>query len=225
MHYRCEAASIAGFIQQLAVSYVRHGYWFYVAGRVPAHKDPWAVDAKLIDRYDIDISKWSRARRKRAGQANLQYLRHERFFVLLATHGQHRFFENESNVIRDIRRVPLKYGGYAVSFRNGHASVRIDRETYRELKAYYVERAAHRPPNVLAGELTRLPFEPYAPVRRQLLNLLRHVNDVRQRAGLETLPTTCLRFKRKVYQPFQYTQKLRDGTHAVFTHAAHESSI
>ena len=36
--YRCEAASVEGFIQQLAVSYVAKGYWFYVTGRIPHHK-------------------------------------------------------------------------------------------------------------------------------------------------------------------------------------------
>jgi hypothetical protein len=45
MVYRAEATSIGGFIQQLAVSYVRNGYWFYVAGSVPEGKDPRAIDA------------------------------------------------------------------------------------------------------------------------------------------------------------------------------------
>ena len=37
---QCEAQSLSGFIQQLAVSYVAKGYWFYVTGQVPDHKDP-----------------------------------------------------------------------------------------------------------------------------------------------------------------------------------------
>jgi len=40
MKYRCEATSVTGFIQQLAVGYVRHGYFFYVVGQVPEGKDP-----------------------------------------------------------------------------------------------------------------------------------------------------------------------------------------
>jgi hypothetical protein len=35
MEYRCEATSVAGFIQQLAVAYVGRGYFFYVAGVIP----------------------------------------------------------------------------------------------------------------------------------------------------------------------------------------------
>src|SRR5437870_4167820 len=87
--YRCEATSVEGFVQQLAVSYLGNGYWFYVVGEVPPGKDPRRVDEKLVARYQVDLSKWARARRKRAGLANLQYLRHGRLFVLLATHGMH----------------------------------------------------------------------------------------------------------------------------------------
>ena len=56
-------------------------------------KDPLAVDAKLIAKYGIAVSESTRARRKKAGQANLQYLRFERFFVVLATKGTHRFYD------------------------------------------------------------------------------------------------------------------------------------
>src|SRR5437868_5921856 len=97
--YRCEAGSLAGFIQQLTSRYVASGYVFYVVGRVPAGKDPRRVDAKLIARYGVDCSKFTRARRKRAGRANVHYLRYRDVFVLLATHGEHPFFEGEAGQI------------------------------------------------------------------------------------------------------------------------------
>src|SRR5690348_13767425 len=81
--YPCVASSLAGFIQQIAVGYVGRGYWFYVTGEIPAHKDPEKTDAKIINQYGIAVSKWARARRKRAGLANLQYLRFERIYVIL----------------------------------------------------------------------------------------------------------------------------------------------
>lgn len=200
--YRCRAVSLAGFIQQLAVAYVAHGYWFYARGWVPIDKDPEAIDRKLIDRYGIDVSKWERARRKRAGLANLHYLRFGRTFVLIATHGQHWFFGAEAKAIRDIRRVPFKLGGYSVSFRNDHASVRIDQETYNRLKAYFTELALRRPADVVAEELHLLPYEPYAPIRRQLLNLLRAVNRCRQQAGLAPIDVGVLRMRRRICCPF-----------------------
>src|SRR5687767_10846672 len=65
--YRCEATTLDGFIQQLAVGYVSRGYVFYVCGWVPERKEPRDVDRRLIAKYGISISKWTRARRKRAG--------------------------------------------------------------------------------------------------------------------------------------------------------------
>ena len=56
MQYRAEATSVEGFVQQIACCYLRHGYWFFVTGRVPAGKDPHAVDEKLIKKYGIDVS-------------------------------------------------------------------------------------------------------------------------------------------------------------------------
>jgi hypothetical protein len=50
MQYRAVATSVEGFVQQIACCYLRHGYWFYVTGRIPRGKDAEIVDAKLIER-------------------------------------------------------------------------------------------------------------------------------------------------------------------------------
>jgi hypothetical protein len=204
--YRCETVSIEGFIQQLAVSYVAKGYWFYVTGRIPPHKDPRRVDQKLIARYGLDVSKYARARRKRAGLANVQYLRLGHVYVLLATKGEHPFFAAEGRCVRDLRRVPLKVFGYAISYRvnggRGHASVRIERQHYRELKAYFEALAIHRSISGLAVELRELPFAPYAPVRRQLLMIVNAVNRRRRVAGFEPVPLAALRLHRSPVKPF-----------------------
>lgn len=209
--YRCEATSVEGFVQQLAVSYLAHGYWFYVTGHVPEHKDPRAVDRKLIEHYGIDISKWERARHKRAGEANVQYLRFERFFVLLATHGEHQFFDEEGEVVHDARRVPIRFHGYAVSHHGGHPHVRIEQAEYNRCKAYFLDAATHRSAGQLAAELGRLPFEPYAPVRRQLLAVLRAVNRARGTAAMELVPATCFRFRRRICRPFEPSTPTASG--------------
>ena len=92
MQYRAEATSLEGFVQQIACCYLRHGYWFYVTGHIPTAKDARVIDQRLIEKYGIGVSESTRARRKRLGQANLQYLRLGRTFVILATKGQHKFF-------------------------------------------------------------------------------------------------------------------------------------
>ena len=43
-----------------------------------------------------------------------------------ATAGEHHFFREESGIL-DCREVPLKFGGYAIAYRGGHAQVRIER--------------------------------------------------------------------------------------------------
>lgn len=210
--YECVATTAAGFLQQLAVAYLGHGYWFYVTGRVPEGKDPAVVDEKLLEKYQVRLSKWARARRKRAALANVQYLRHERFFVILASRGRHSFFEGEAH-FKDAREEPIRFEGYSVSVKKGvdgrwHPSVRLHPETYRELRAYFVDRATRRPVEVLSGELRRLPLEPYAPVRRQLLNILRALNRARHTAGLEPVPVSALRLSRKGVKPFEEDLKV-----------------
>jgi hypothetical protein len=215
MPYRAVVTSVEGFVQQIACCYLRHGYWFYVQGRVPGDKNPAAVDAKLIDKYGIDVSESTRARRKRLGRANLQYLRHERAFVLLATKGEHEFFHAEAQSLRDMRHVPLKYGGYAISYRRGgrtregepdgklHAHVEIERRRYLLMKARVLELATHRSAETLAMAFYRFPFEPYAPIRRQMLNLLRAVNRARKRAGYRLVPIEVLPLRRRIVRPFE----------------------
>ena len=197
-NYRCVATNVAAFIQQLAVSYVGRGYLFYATGRIPDGKDPRDVDAKLIDRYGIAISKWTRARRKPLGLANMQYIRHGRFFVLLSTHGRHVFFERERAAVRDARRVSVKYAGYSVSYRCGHPHVRIDQREYVRLREYLCDLARHRTPRELSAEFRAIRFEPYAPIRRQLLNLVRHTNRVLAVRGAPRIPNTVLRLRRTV---------------------------
>lgn len=205
--YRCAVASVTAFVQRVAVDLVQHGHFFYVTGVVPERKDPRALDAKLIERYGLNLSKWARARRRAAGLASVQYLRLDRFFVLLATKGRHEFFEQESS-IRDIRRSPLRVAGYSISYRLGvdrryHVSVRIAPDEYLKLKCYLVGLARHRSVENLVVEFRRVPFEPYAPVRRQLLNILRAVNRVRHTAGYEAVPVSALRLRRRIVRSFE----------------------
>ena len=209
MAYRCVTFSAAGFVQQLAVSYVANGYWFYVSGRVPDHKDPAALDQKIISQYDLDISKWERARRKQAGLANVQYLRYGRFFVMVATHGRHAFFTEEAGQIGDFRRHPLYFMGYSISYRQSragrswHASVRIQRGLFCELKKRLETLALQLPVEDLVQELRGIDYEPFAPVRAQLRAILRAVNRIRQVAGLELVPCGAINLRRIPIKPFE----------------------
>jgi len=220
MEYRCETTSLIGFVQILASNYLPHGYWFYVTGRVPAGKDARLVDQKILAKYGIALSRQQRARRKAAGQANLHYVRYQDFFVILATHGRHSFFVEEGASLRDIRKVPLQIGGYSIWVKRGNflqresadelpvpdhryrVRVLISRKEYRLLRDHLLELATHRTAERLRAEFWNVPFEPYAPVRKQLLRILRLVNAKRLAMGYERLPADALRLRRQIVKPF-----------------------
>jgi hypothetical protein len=218
MEYRCEATSVQGFIQQLAVGYVGRGYYFYVSGVVPDWKDPRRIDEKLVDRYGALVSKAARSRRKALGLANVQYIRFRNRFLILATHGKHEFFELEAGQIRDAREMPIKAFGYSISFRSGHPHVRIEQQRYLELRAYFADLAVHRRREWLEAQFGRLRYEPYAPVRSQLHCILRDVNNRRKLGGFELLPSSCIRSRRRIIAPFGTENENTGNTHGLINH-------
>ncbi|MCC7335383.1 MAG: hypothetical protein IT422_09810, partial [Pirellulaceae bacterium] len=169
---------------------------------------------KLIAKYEIDITERQRAHRKQRGLANMQYIRFDRWFLLLITDGHHPFKHQEKSQIRDCRRHPIKFAGYSISYRRSgltpkggsapkwHSCVRIDNRTYRELKAHFLNQATHRSTDHLAQQFASLPFARFAPIRRQLLTLLRAVNKARQNVGYEKVPTFALKLRRSIIRPF-----------------------
>ena len=204
--YRCETTSVEGFLQQLAVAYVARGYWFYVAGSIPEGKEPRRTDARLISKYGVDVSKWTRARWKRQGRASVQYLRFQRFFVLLATEGEHPFYLDEPFIF-DIRERPIRFAGYSVSCRKGrdgkwHPLVRIDGLEFGLIKQQLLKAALTASAEVMAARIGRLGFMPYRPVRSQYRQLLYAINHRRQLASLEILPKEVLPTRRRIVEPF-----------------------
>lgn len=230
MPYRCVASSPEGLVQQVAVCYLRHGYWWYVTGRIPDGKDFESIDRKLIEKYGIDQTERQRAHRKQRGLANMQYIRYRNWFLLLVTEGHHPFKQQERNRIRDCRRYPIKFEGYSISYRRSgvspkggadpkwHASVRIDSWTYRELKAFFLGRAVHRTAESLCRDFARVPYARFAPVRRQLLTIQRMVNKARSKMGFEEIPVSALRLRRTIEKPFCEIDARRSGVDRPSTH-------
>jgi hypothetical protein len=118
--YRCEFADARQLIRHLRVHCIPHGYRFYVTGTIPAHKDPATTDSKIIHHYGLDISKWARGRRKKRGLANVHYLRHGHFFILIATRGAHAIFTDET-LIENIRRKPICCFGQSIGMKSQRA--------------------------------------------------------------------------------------------------------
>ena len=213
MAYLCEAQSPEAVVQLIAASYLRHGFYWYLTGVIPDRKEPSAIDGKLISKYGIDVSEWERRHRKQRGIANAHYLRYERWFILMVSDGHHALKQpaekgGEGELLRDCRRTPIRFQGYSISYRRSgitpkggppakfHAHVRIDDDNYRRLKSRFLSLAMHRTADVLAQEFSRIPFARYAPVRRQLLNILRAVNECRKQQNFQLLPHSALRLRR-----------------------------
>lgn len=199
-------------VQYLATSVICRGYWFYVCGRIPDQKDATSVDEKLIAKYAANLPRTTKWRRKKHGHANIRYLRLGQRFMIFATRGQHRFFEDEATNIRDIRQHPLRVGGYSVSFRRDgrdqskrRVHVRIAEEPYRELLATFEHQATRLKTDTLAARLYAIPYRGYAPVRSQLCQVLRSVNRKRRWAGLSKLPRESLFLHRPTQLPSNST--------------------
>ena len=224
MQYRCVTTSVTGFVQQL-VGYLQDGYWFYRSGHVPTEKDPEDVDRELLRRYGIGNSRRWRARRRAVGIANVHYLRHHRSFLVLASRGFHPFYD-EQTVVRDVRRCPIRCGGYSIGVvpllrgrshgptatveDSWRVHVELSRQTYRAVESYWLAMAKHLCRAELKRELSRIPYEPYGPVRRQLLEIVAEVNRVRERAGRKPLGSNVVRRRRRIVHPFQ-TQQFDDA--------------
>ena len=109
-NYKWEATTLEGFVQQLAVAYIARRYFFYVSGRVPQRFSAPEHDQRMLQKFDVARSKWSRYRRtKRTGPdgrplANVQYLRYRDFWVLLATAGEQAAQRRRRGECADSRR-------------------------------------------------------------------------------------------------------------------------
>ncbi len=221
--YRCEASSPEAVVQLIAASYLRHGYYWYATGKIPDGKPPEPVDQKLIAKYGIEISEWQRSKRRKSGLANAQYLRYGQWFILMLTEGHHALHQPSANGgegehIKDCRRIPIRFSGYSISYRRSgiaqtgggptkwHAHVRLDAVTYAEMKAYFETIAVHRSPENLAAEFAKITYARYAPVRRQLLNILRRVNELRHRQSFSQLPYSVLNLRRSPVKIYVYPE-------------------
>ncbi|MBY0587182.1 hypothetical protein K2X85_08400 [bacterium] len=190
MEQRVVAASVVGFIRHLALYHVNRGYEFYLTGRVPERKrwQPEEVDRAIVEKYGIAMSKYTRHRRRRAGEAAVAYYRHGEFWVMVATEGAHRFFDENKESIKSFRRQPLVFGGYSIGIKNDKLHVQLADDLFRELRGYLVNQAVHRSAARLAKEIYELPVEPFGPVQRQLRKILREVNAERKTAGMVRVP-------------------------------------
>lgn len=210
----CEVRSLTALVKQIAVHTIRWGYWWYVSGIIPEHKDPRDIDRRLMDKYAANLSESCRYRRKQQGLANTRYYRFGRRFFIFTSLGHSPIWELEKANLRCIRKpprnfekrtgytgkfpyAPLRIGGYSISYKPGgltskgevdpkwHSHVELHPEAYRKLKATFLELSTKRSADQLGMMFYEVGYEPYKPLLRQLYSIHKQVNQKRRRSGIK----------------------------------------
>jgi hypothetical protein len=95
---------------------------------------------------------------------------------------------------------------YSVREKRWKVFVRLDRETYLNLRAQMLDlavRAGYRNPDTLEQEFRQLRWQPYEPVRRQLVVIVKAVNRKRRYAGLRQIRLSCVPTMRTIGSVFR----------------------
>jgi hypothetical protein len=184
-------------------NFVTKGYHFHIWGRVPEGKTGEEIDATMARKHPSILLSLpaKRQRFKRHGESRLQYLRFQSHWLILATHGYGPFWQAEEKNIRKHEGKnarPIIFWGYSLSFRNGKFHARIRTEELKRLRKFFLDVATRRDLPWWREKLWNLPFEPYAPVLRQVGGLVRRVNKIRQTAGLPKIPENYIRVRRNL---------------------------
>ncbi len=222
--YRCIASSVNGLIKQVICTYFGRAECRFWAKLSPSEfLRPDEQDARIIDKLGLNISRFTRSRRKAAGEAPIHYIRHENTRIILTTNpGNPRFFDYASSTnpetgervgfYRNVMMAPLtipfawrgKLFAYAIGLSRGKVRTRIEKRSYLRLKKYYVSQATKKPIHWFVREFYLTIFEPYGGVQVQLHAIKRAVNEARRVAGIsgrvpdEAIPTRLRPIK--VYQ-------------------------
>lgn len=200
---RYEVTSVDGMVS-LIVNLVSKGYRYYFTGAVKAGSDPQRVDERMLSYYDAHLPKWTRERRRRKGIANFRYLRLGAWYIVLATEGvAERFWLEDRNRVRDVRRSPIRFEGYSISFKQGgYQKIPADEKAWRETvwTAYREARLrgekGHAPPKAARDMKwhvhVRLDDDTYEGLMASFLNLATHRQE-------ESLVSEFLKIR---YQPY-----------------------
>jgi len=164
MGYTYEVQNWQGLLQQL-VNYTSLGYRKYCEVEYPERKRGRfsTIDRKIIAKYHADKNKDQRSRLKKKGFANFVFMRWDRYACILQSPGKVR----EDIVYDDTfhsftgRPIEVRVGPETlllVGFfgRNGGVSVKISKETYREVRAGLMEATYSGDRSRCIGEFNKL---------------------------------------------------------------------
>ncbi len=205
--YPCVAASPQAFIDQLAYAYIVYGYRFYVTGVVPGRLTPTELDVRLIEKFDLDISRNQRSNQRAAGDGSIHYLRRDRFWALISTparNGNQFFIQNTEpktgqHLWHDVWTRAITFHGYAVRAPAGKLLIKVEQREFKRLKNELLELAKFVPAERLTTIIRqRFHYEQYPGVQEQLYRLVECLNQRLKRSGLGRIEFSQLKRGRKV---------------------------
>jgi len=183
-----EAKSAEAFVQHVAIRLIGNGYFYFVQGEIPSHKDPKLVDKKFAERYAVGDSKWTQRRKRERGEAKVRYLRFGRLFILVATPGAHPFFLEEESVIKDARKDAIRCLGYSIKAleRTDGSITPSVRLTFERLYPFRMNLLAldSKEEDEIIHLIKRETFLWFSGVKKQIFRLLRELNEGRKARGL-----------------------------------------
>ena len=184
--YPCVAASPKAFVEQLAYAYIHYGYRYYVTGVVPQRLAAGQFDARIIEKFGLDISRHKRRKQRSEGFGSIHFIRHNRFWVLISTpttNGNKFFASNTESktgesLWHDVWNRAITFDGYAIRAPQGEISIKIDRYEFKHLKNELLEVAKYEPAEQLTQVLKkRFHYKQYPGVQKQLYDLVQCLNE------------------------------------------------
>ena len=177
-----------------------------MTGVVPDRLTASELDARLIEKFGLDISRDRRSDQRATGNGSIHYLRHDRFWVLISTparNGNRFFTENTEpktgeHLWHDVWARAIMFHGYAIRVPAGKLLIKVERHEFKRLKNELLELAKFVSGERLTGILCqRFHYEQYPGVQEQLYRLVECLNQRLKRSGLGRIEFSQLKRGRR----------------------------
>lgn len=197
------------FMLQQIVYLVSKGYIYYYVGEIPLNKADRAkkIDNKIIEQYNINLSKYQRNRRKKKKYANFYYLRWKNQFIILHTDGKlevpnvDTFYDirtnkDSSNRLRIVIGPKLIVN---VVMRGSSPTVVLDKATYKDIREDIDDLVKYRRIKFLHNYFKKLNGLPaWSGIVKQKFLLQKEVYNLAKKYSVNTKKGNIIKY------PYEY---------------------
>lgn len=214
INYLCKSWQ---YLLQQLVYLTGKGYYNYYVGSIPIEKvnKVKKIDEKIINKYNINLSKYQRSRRKQKKLANFYYLRWKNIFVILHTDGiiEDKIKDNMDDKFNDIRVPQKEVNRLSITISNSvkfnivmHSNKSEKRTvtvvysncTFKEFKEELEDILKHRNLKKLKDFFNKLAMFPaWSGIIKQNKLLLNHVYILAKKYGLNTKKKRLIKYPKE----------------------------